>query len=87
MAALGLCTIHRQIDITTYQIRKIKADTSLCLFADEFKGECIIQSIVQWQCFGLNEPCATDTLLFLAQVIFHVVHIFMQCALFHIFKF
>ena len=27
--------IRRQIDITTYQIRKIKADTSLCLFADE----------------------------------------------------
>ena len=24
-----------QIDITTYQIRKIKADMSLCLFADE----------------------------------------------------
>ena len=28
--------IRRQIDITTYQIRKIKADTSVCLFADEF---------------------------------------------------
>ena len=26
---------RRQIDITTYQIRKIKADTSLCLFADD----------------------------------------------------
>ena len=26
---------RRQIDITTYQIRKIKADTSLCLFANE----------------------------------------------------
>ena len=28
-------TICRQIDITTYQIRKIKADMSLCLFGDE----------------------------------------------------
>ena len=26
---------RRQIDITTYQIRKITADTSLCLFADD----------------------------------------------------
>ena len=26
---------RRQIDITTYQIRKIKADTSLCLFGDD----------------------------------------------------
>ena len=26
---------RRQIDITTYQIRKIKADTLLCLFADD----------------------------------------------------
>ena len=26
---------RRQIDITTYQIRKVKADTSLCLFSDE----------------------------------------------------
>ena len=28
-------TYRRHIDITTYQIRKIKADTSLCLFADD----------------------------------------------------
>ena len=31
----NIVIIRRQIDITTYQIRKIKADTSLCLFADE----------------------------------------------------
>ena len=30
-------TNRRRIDITTYQIRKIKADTSLCLFADEMR--------------------------------------------------
>ena len=29
-------SIGCQIDITTYQIRKIKADTSLCLFADDY---------------------------------------------------
>ena len=39
-----LCTAvftsnRRQIDITTYQIRKIKADTSLCLFADEISRD------------------------------------------------
>ena len=28
-------TYRRQIDITTYQIRKIKADTSLCLFTND----------------------------------------------------
>lgn len=26
---------RRQIDIPTYQLRKINADTSLCLFADD----------------------------------------------------
>ena len=33
------CTIRRQIDIVTYQVRKIKAYTSLCLFVDEFMSE------------------------------------------------
>ena len=28
-------TMRRQIDIVTYQVRKIKADASLCLFVDE----------------------------------------------------
>ena len=32
----------RQIDITTYQIRKIKADTSLCLFADDFNSHDVV---------------------------------------------
>ena len=32
----------RQIDITTYQIRKIKADTSLCLFADEMFTRAVL---------------------------------------------
>ena len=31
----AVCTFRRQIDITSYQIRKIKADTSFCLFADD----------------------------------------------------
>ena len=42
-------TFRRQIDITTYQIRKIKADTSLCLFADDFivaHGKTWISSLI-----------------------------------------
>ena len=29
---------RRQIDIVTYQVRKIKAYTSICLFVDDIEG-------------------------------------------------
>ena len=41
---------RRQIDITTYQIRKIKADTSLCLFADEIMDVGFVDCIVFNKC-------------------------------------
>ena len=36
-----IAPFRRQIDITTYQIRKIKADTSLCLFADDLYEDVV----------------------------------------------
>ena len=41
VAELVCGRIRRQIDIVTYQVRKIKADTLLCLFADELTGHLV----------------------------------------------
>ena len=43
-------TIPCQIDIMTYQVRKIKAFTSLCLFADELITNTIF--LLKFRCDG-----------------------------------
>ena len=62
---IDYCTFRRQIDITTYQIRKIKADTSLCLFADDLfqKNVLVKGKIVSFSC-NLNNFVLKNVIVF-----------------------